>query len=168
MSSATENRAAYLAWLRRDFPSLYRDMVPQITVPYAEGVDFGAPSLQTLEWESPGVLRTEDSGHPSLAGFWDSVGTTFNTVVSNVTNSLPQLASTYAQYQSQKDILKLNSQRASAGLAPLEYRNGQLVPATGLPYTQAEYGLASTGVSATTVLLAGAAILGVVLLTRSR
>lgn len=147
MNSVVENRAAYLAWLRRDFPALYRDVVPQTPIPFTD-----APS---------------DFAAPSLSGFWDSVGTTFGTVVSNVTNSLPQIASTYAQYRTQRDSIKLNSQRASMGLAPLQYQNGQYVPATNLPYTQSEYALASTGTNTTTLLLlAGVLGLGVVLFAR--
>lgn len=134
------NRAQYLAWLRGNAPALYRDVVPQMSI--------------------------EDiSTFSNLGGFWDSVGTTFSTVVSNVSNALPQLANTYSQYQSQRDAIKLNTQRASQGLAPLQYQNGQLVTANGLPYTPEEYSLAGRGYT-TVALGAAAAIIAFLLLRR--
>jgi hypothetical protein len=165
MDTTTYNRAQYLAWLRRDFPALYRDMVPQSDVTdVAKSGDFS----QLLRWESPGIASTRHSGHPSLAGFLDSALNTFNTVVSNVTNSLPQLAQTYTQYSAQKDLLKINTDRAHAGLGPLQYVNGRLTTAQGLPYTPDEGLLASTGGLSTTALLgfAAAAGFGIILLMR--
>jgi hypothetical protein len=129
--SCQQNRAQFLAWLRGAAPAIYRDCVPQMAV--------------------------EDIGEYSgIGGFWDSVGTTFSTVVTNVTNALPQIANTYSQYQSQRELIKSNTQRASQGLPPLRYEGGQLVTANGLPYTADEYTLAGRGGSMTTIALIGA------------
>jgi hypothetical protein len=142
MDIITHNRAQYLGWLRGNAPALYRDCVPQMRV-------------------------DEITDYEGLAGFWDSVGTTFSTVLSNVTNALPQLANTYSQYQQQRDVIKLNTQRAAQGAAPLRYENGALVNADGTPYSAEEYSLAKTASgNVGLIALAGVALLGVYLLAR--
>jgi hypothetical protein len=138
-SRFTHNRAQYLAWLRGNAPALYRDCVPQLGV-------------------------AEISDYHSLSGFWDSVGTTFNTVLSNVTNALPQLANTYSQYQSQRELIKTNTQRAARGQAPLRYENGRLVTDEGAPYTPAEQSLA--GRYGNVALIGGLGVIALVLLLR--
>jgi hypothetical protein len=103
-----------------------------------------------------------------LSGILDSIGSAFNNLVKNVTDSLPQLANTYTQYQTQRQLIESNSQRAQQGLPPLVYQNGQLVPMTGGSYTAEDYRLASTaGFSTGTILMIAVAFgLGVLLLTR--
>lgn len=139
MSDAvTHNRALYLAWLRQAHPKLYMQAI------------------------SPQSMRA------GLSGFWDSVGATFNSVVSNVSNALPNLANTYAQYQQSRDLIEMNNQRARQGLPPLMLQNGQLVTMSGEMYTDNEWRLASTGISPNTMLIGTAVVIGLVLLwTRS-
>lgn len=95
-----------------------------------------------------------------VAGFWDSVGSTFNSVISNVTNALPNLANTYSQYQQSRNLIELNTQRAREGLSPLILQNGQLVTMDGQPYTEREWSIARTGVSPMTIGIGIAALLG--------
>lgn len=141
---AVHHRAQYLAWLRANFPELYY---------HAMGAARG-----TLE-------------SARLGGFLDSIGNAFTTVVSSVSKALPSLAQTYAQYESQKQLLQVNTTRASQGLAPLQYdAQGRLVTSSGIPYTAADYALAQrggTGFDSTTLLLfGGGALLLLLLLLR--
>lgn len=101
MDNVTENRAIYIAWLRENFPDLYAESIPHTTIP-GEG----------------------------MGGILDSIGSTFNSVLTNVTNSLPQLANTYTQYRTSKEMIELNNKRAAQGLVPLQNIGGQLVPVT--------------------------------------
>lgn len=104
-----------------------------------------------------------------LAGIFDSIGSAFNNLVKNVTESLPSLANSYAQIKTQQQLIEANSQRAQQGLAPLVYQNGQLVPMTGGAYTTSDYDLASTASmsTGTVIMLVVAVGLAVILLTRS-
>lgn len=127
---AVKNRALYLAWLRQNFPELYDDAVASVR---------------------------ESFERQQLSGLFDSIGNAFKGIIDNVTQSLPQLAQTYTQYQAQKDLLKANTQRAQQGLPPLQYNaQGQLVNASGLPYTTEDYQIAqrgSVGLDQTSMLL---------------
>lgn len=141
MQDAVTNRAQYLAWLRTNFPEIYEDAI--------------APVRQEFE-------------ERQLSGFFDSLGTAFNSVVDNVTKALPQLSQAYAQYNTQRDLLRANTARASQGLAPLQYNSqGQLITATGLPYTAEDYQLAqrgSSGFDTTTLLLVGGFLIALLIL----
>lgn len=144
-SSQQIARAQFLAWLRINFPELYDAGTNRANaIPAASGIG-------------------DDSG----GGFWSSIGDTFNNVVSNVTQALPQLAQTYASYQNQQNIIKLNAQRAQQGLAPLTYNaQGQLMQG-GVPYTSSDLRLAgSGGISTTTLLLMGGGALALILALR--
>lgn len=137
MDNATENRALYLAWLRRQFPDLYR-----------QAVTINAQGMQ---------------------GIFDSISDTFNNVVKSVSDALPQLASTYAQYRQQEQLIKENTRRAEQGLPPLILQNGQLTPMTSGAYTQQDFAIASTaggGLMMNWLLIAAALGLGAILLLR--
>lgn len=104
-----------------------------------------------------------------LNGIFDSIGSAFNNLVKNVTDSLPSLANTYAQYRNQEQLIKANSQRAQQGLPPLVYQNGQLVPMTGGTYSESDYTLAqSAGFSTGSVVMIAVGIGLVVLLLNQR
>jgi hypothetical protein len=126
----TVARAVYLNWLRTNFPDLYNDAV--------------------------GANAASSAG---VGGFFDTIGTTFSNVVSSVTNALPNLANTYAQYKSSESLIKMNNERAKQGLVPLQSVNGQLVPVGG-QYEEQDYMLAQTGISTPTaiMLVAGVAL----------
>lgn len=131
---ATRNRAAYLAWLRTNYPHLYNEAMPT-----------------------------------QMGGFFDSIGNAFNNVVNNVTQALPNLANTYAQYRAQEQLIRMNSERAKQGLAPLSYQNGQLVDASGQPYTQNDLSIAQTASQwGPIAIVGGVVLLGVLLLSRRR
>lgn len=140
-TSATKARAQYLAWLRSNFPTLYERATANVSAPPA----------------------------PGLSGFLDTLTSGFSNVVNSVTSALPDLARTYSEYRQAESLIKLNSQRAGQGLSPLAYNaSGQLVTASGQPYTTQDFSLASTGMSTTTWIALGAAgLLGVFLLARS-
>lgn len=136
------SRAQYLAWLRTNFPDLYEDATASIR---------------------------EDFQQRQLSGFFDTIGTAFNSIVTNVSQALPQLAQTYAQYGAQKDLLRANTTRANQGLPPLQYNaQGQLVTTAGLPYTAEDYQLAQRGSKGldqnTMLLIVGALVLLLVIL----
>lgn len=137
----TQARAQYLAWLRSKFPTLYETA----------------------------IMRTVQPPTNGLSGLFDSIGTVFGNVVKSVTNALPQLANTYSEYRQAESLIKLNSQRASQGLSPLTYNaNGQLITASGQPYSAQDFSIASTGMgTATWIALAAATGLGIFLLARS-
>lgn len=139
--SVTQARAQYLAWLRNNFPLLYEHAIANVNAPPAEG----------------------------LSGFLDTLGSAFSNVVSSVTTALPNLAKTYSEYRQAESLIKLNSQRASQGLSPLAMNAaGQLVTASGQPYSDADFSLAASGFNTTTWIALGAAgLLGVWLLARS-
>lgn len=141
--NASINRAQYLAWLRREFPSLYQDAVASLR---------------------------DDFERQQMAGLFDSIGNAFTSIVDNVTKNLPQLAQTYAQYDAQKDLLRANTERARQGLAPLQYNSqGQLVTASGLPYTAEDYQIAQRGYGMDTptllLLVGGVALVFFILLS---
>lgn len=102
-----------------------------------------------------------------LSGIFDSIGSAFNNLVKNVTDSLPSLANSYAQIKTQQQLIEANSQRAQQGLPPLVYQNGQLVPMTGGQYTSSDYELASTGGMSTgsIVMIGVAVVLAAIILT---
>jgi hypothetical protein len=133
VDNVIENRAIYIAWLRENFPDLYAESIPSTTIP-GQG----------------------------MSGILDSIGSTFNSVLTNVTNSLPQLANTYAQYKSSKDMIALNNERARQGLVPLQNIGGQLIPVT-TQYTQDDLRFVQAGGYSTTTLLAIAAGVGLVI-----
>lgn len=131
---ATRNRAAYLAWLRTNFPDLWNEATS-----------------------------------PQMGGFFDSIGTVFNNVVNNVTQALPNLANTYAQYRAQEQLIRMNSDRARQGLGPLTYQNGQLVDASGQPYTPGDLSIAQTASQwGPIAIIGGVVLLSVFLLRRKR
>lgn len=104
-----------------------------------------------------------------IGGFLDSLGSTFNNIVTNVTQALPNLANTYAQYRAQEQLIRMNADRARQGLAPLTYQNGQLVDASGQPYTESDLSIARTGFSIGNIAMIGTAVvLAIILLTRPR
>jgi hypothetical protein len=138
-------RAQYLAWLRSSFPELY--------------------DAATMNVRPPGAGLGDDT---SSGGFFDSLGSAFNNVVTNVTQALPQLANTYAAYENQQNLIRLNSQRANQGLSPLTYNaQGQLM-AGGIPYTSSDLRLAGSGLSLTTLLLIGGGAIGLIFLLKNR
>lgn len=135
---AAKNRAQYIAWLRSNFPQLYSDVIRSMR----------------------GEFRQRQ-----LSGFFDSVGSAFTSFVDNVTKSLPQLAQTYTQYEAQKDLLRVNTQRAQQGLAPLQYNaQGQLITSGGLPYTAEDFQIAQRGYSGMDQTTMIALVVGFVLL----
>lgn len=140
-TSVTKARAQYLAWLRSNFPTLYEHAIANVSAPSA----------------------------PGLSGFLDTLTSGFSNVVNSVTSALPDLARTYSEYRQAESLIKLNSQRAGQGLSPLAYNaSGQLVTASGQPYSSADFSLASTGMgTGTWVALGAAGLLGVYLLARS-
>lgn len=119
--SATENRAMFLAWLRENHPDIYSQFV------------------------APAPLVGQQLAPVALSGFLDSIGNAFNSVLTNVTNSLPKLAETYSTYQQQRELLRINAERARAGQAPLTVNaQGQLITAAGIPYTEDEWRIAQS------------------------
>lgn len=142
MATVAENRAQYLAWLREHYPDLYRRVVGNASPLYA----------------------------PQLNGFWDSLTTGFSNVLTGVSQALPNITTAYSQYASTRQLLEANTQRARAGLAPLQLdANGRMVTASGLPYSDEEYRIASSGLSQTTMLAIGAAgVLVLALLLKRR
>lgn len=144
----TENRALYLAWLRETAPTLYWDAIR---------IANNGPK----EYD-PGAIS-------GVGGFWSNVGSTFSNVAQSVAQAVPQLATAYAGYQNQKELIKVNTQRAQQGLAPYVMgADGQLTVAQGQGYTDAEWRLAQTGNSTNTLLIGGGiALLAVILLMRN-
>lgn len=138
------NRALYLAWLRQTAPQLYWDAMR-------------SADNMAVEYD-PGAI----------SGFWDSVGSAFQSVATNVAQAVPQLATAYAGYQNQQELIKANTQRAQQGLAPYVMgANGQLTIAQGAGYTDAEWRLAQTGNTTNTLLIAGGlGLLAIILLMR--
>lgn len=59
---------------------------------------------------------------PQLAGFLDSLSDTFKKVV----DSVPKLAETYVTTKAQIDAIKLNIERAKAGMYPIDPMTGQV------------------------------------------
>lgn len=119
--------------------------------------------LVWLRTNFPDLYAQAMDGGGSLGGIFDSIGSAFNNLVKNVTDSLPQLANTYTQYQTQRQLIEANARRAEQGLPPMVYQNGQLVPMTGGVYSQSDYTLAqSAGLSTGSVLMIAVA-LGLVL-----
>lgn len=114
-------------------------------------------------------LYNEAMPQQNVGGFLDSIGSVFNNVVNNVTQALPNLANTYAQYRAQEQLIRMNSERAKQGLAPLSYQNGQLVDSGGQPYTSGDLSIAQTASQWGPYLIGGAVlILGFMLLRRRR
>lgn len=113
-------------------------------------------------------LYNEAMPSQQMGGFLDSLTSTFNTVLTNVTQALPNLANTYAQYQAQAQLIRMNTDRARQGLSPLVYQNGQLVDMQGQPYDADDLSLARTGgLSISTIAVIGAALfLGGIMLFR--
>lgn len=140
-TAVVKARAQYLAWLREKFPTLYETA----------------------------IMRTVQPPTNGLSGLLDSIGTVFGNVVNSVTTALPQLANTYSEYRQAESLIKLNSQRAQQGLSPLTYNaNGQLVTASGQPYSAQDFSIASSGMgTATWIALGAAGLLAVWLLARS-
>lgn len=119
--------------------------------------------LVWLRTNFPDLYAQAMDGGGNLGGIFDSIGSAFNNLVKNVTDSLPQLANTYTQYQTQRQLIEANARRAEQGLPPMVYQNGQLVPMTGGVYSQSDYTLAqSAGLSTGSVLMIAVA-LGLVL-----
>lgn len=124
--------------------------------------------LVWLRTNFPDLYRQAMESGGALGGIFDSIGSAFNNLVKNVTDSLPQLANTYTQYQTQRQLIEANARRAEQGLPPLVYQNGQLVPMGGGSYSEADYTLAQTaGLSTGSVLMIAGAI-GIILLLLSQ
>lgn len=113
-------------------------------------------------------LYNEAMPRAQMGGFLDSIGSVFNNVVTNVTQALPNLANTYAQYRAQEQLIRMNAERAKQGLAPLSYQNGQLVDASGQPYTQSDLSIASTANTWLPVAIVGGVLLFAVLLLKRK
>lgn len=123
-----------------------------------------------IAWLRTNYPDLYDAAMPQqMGGFLDSIGNVFNNVVNNVTQALPNLASTYANYRAQEQLIRMNSERAKQGLAPLTYQNGQLVDASGQPYTSGDLSIAQTAAKWGPMLaLGGIGLLLVLFLTRRR
>lgn len=107
----------------------------------------------------------------TMGGIFDNLTSAFNNVVTNVTNALPNLANTYAQYKAQSQLIKANAQRAQQGLPPLvQNAQGQWVDVTGRLYDEQDYRLAQTGgMSLASIAMIGAAVLlGLILILKKR
>jgi hypothetical protein len=113
-------------------------------------------------------LYNEAMPQQGVSGFLDSIGSVFNNVVNNVTQALPQLANTYSQYRAQEQLIRMNSDRAKQGLPPLSYQNGQLVDASGQPYTSGDLSIAQTASKWGPIAIVGGVVLLAVLLLRGR
>lgn len=125
--------------------------------------------LVWLRTNFPDLYRQAMDEGGGLSGIFDSIDSAFSNLVKNVTDSLPSLANTYAQYRNQEQLIKANAQRAQQGLPPLVYQNGQLVPMTGGTYSEADYTLAqSAGFSTGSVIMIAVGIGLVVLLLSQR
>lgn len=124
--------------------------------------------LVWLRSNFPDLYRKAMNEDGGLGGLFDSIGTTFNNLVNNVTNALPSLANTYAQYRNQEQLIQANAQRAQQGLPPLVYQNGQLVPMTGGGYSESDYRIAQTGGLSTGSMLMIAGAIGIILLLVAR
>lgn len=124
--------------------------------------------LVWLRSNFPDLYRKAANEDNGLSGLFDSIGTTFNNLVNNVTNALPSLANTYAQYRNQEQLIQANAQRAQQGLPPLVYQNGQLVPMAGSGYSESDYRLAQTGGMSTGSMLMIAGAVGIILLLLTR
>lgn len=105
-----------------------------------------------------------------LAGIFDSISNAFSNVVKSVSDALPNLAQTYAQYRTQEQLIKENTRRAQQGLAPLVMTSGgQLVEMRSGDITEDEWRIASTGggMSTANVMMIAAAVgIGLILLLR--
>lgn len=124
--------------------------------------------LVWLRSNFPELYRQAMNNGGGLSGLFDSIGSAFNNLVKNVTESLPSLANTYTQYRTQEQLIEANARRAEQGLAPLVYQNGQLVPMTGGIYSESDYTLAqSAGLSTGSMLMIAGAI-GIILLLVSQ
>jgi hypothetical protein len=94
-----------------------------------------------------------DATAPQLSGFLDSLTDTFK----KITDSVPKLAETYVNTRAQIDAIKLNIERAKAGMYPID-------PKTGQPYSsgqpaQVEMAIARESGMNPMLLLGGAVIL---------
>lgn len=109
-------------------------------------------------------LYADATKSAGLGGFFDSLTSAFNNVVTNVSNALPNLANTYAQYRQQEQLIRLNSQRANQGLPPLiQNAQGQWVDMAGQAYDDSDWELASTGGLSTGSMLMIAVAVGLTL-----
>lgn len=90
MNSASQNRMGFLGWLKYRHPALYGAVMP--------------------------IVASRVSGNRQLGGFFDSLTSGISTVITKVSEVLPNLADKYLQTKEQIDLVKLNLERAKAGL----------------------------------------------------
>lgn len=125
--------------------------------------------LAWLRMNYPDLYNEAMPAPQQISGFLDSLGSTFNNIVNNVTTALPNLANTYAQYRSQSQLISMNADRARQGLGPLVYQNGQLVDMQGVPFNANDLRIAGTGgLSLGMMALIGAGVLGLLLVLKKR
>jgi hypothetical protein len=115
LKTATEkNRALFLDWLREYNPGLFR-----AAVKYAEDWK----DRVTARTGNPAALSGLGAGDDSSSTWWDKL-----------TSGITSLGTAYLAYEGQKNIISLNTQRAAAGLPPLD-------PTTGAPTVRTTVGL---------------------------
>lgn len=122
-----------------------------------EAIHNRALYLAWLRQYAPELYADVMPASSGMSGILDSIGSAFNSVVSNVSSALPNLATTYAQYRTQRDLIETNNERARRGEPPLVMQDGQLMVMGGEPYTDREWNIAGTGLSPTMMILGAVA-----------
>lgn len=112
--STEKNRARFLDWLRTYNPGLFR-----AAIAHAENWKDGV----TAASGNPGALSGVALGDTDSSTWWQQL-----------TSGITSMGTAYLAYEGQKNIIALNTQRASVGLPPLD-------PATGAPTVRTTVGL---------------------------
>lgn len=128
-----------------------------------------AENVQWLLRNDPGFLRYARSR--GLAGLSAAAATAtaapksgFSTALTSITDSLSKAAQAYLTVKGQKDILKLQSQRAAQNLPPLD--SAYYTP--GMRVDVAPDFASGLGISKNTLLLGVAGFLGLILIMGRR
>lgn len=109
-----KNRARFLDWLREYNPALFR-----AAVKYAENWKEGVKAAGG----APTALSGVALGDTTDSTWWQQL-----------TQGITSMGTAYLAYEGQKNIIALNTQRASQGLPPLD-------PSTGAPTVRTTVGL---------------------------
>lgn len=145
---------------------------------YGGGFDTSSLNLPSTSYQTPSLFDSYTSSPAAMpvadssGGFWSSLASNAGSIFGSIAKAAPVLGQAYASTQGQLSLLQVNTQRAQQGLPPLTNLNGTLVTAAQLASPNAQTAAVersiTTGVNTPMLLLAGAGLLLVILLTSSK
>jgi hypothetical protein len=177
-------KQTYLALVRTQYPRLYYAALQRVFSPRSNLGGLGDDLTATI---TPDLVSSDDlsADVPDISSdVTDSINAAYNAsqsassttqggstdYFSAIANAISSLAPTVVQTQAAENLLNINTQRAAQGLPPLT-ANGQIVTSSMLSPTSAtlaQMEAALSGSGGSVLLIGGAVLLAVILLSGRR